>query len=163
VTVACRTIRHVVRQCGAQPQRARPSAGGTTRSHHAEHDEVAIRRYLRALVGAPVKGAERLDDHEAAFVDAVPRWSARAGVDRRTLLKMGVERRVLDRAGLRQPPAAELVRQHYPESPFSVADLARSSGIAANSVRQAVTQDEADGLLQRVGKDGRVILYGLVR
>lgn len=135
-------------------------ARSSERESGASEDEVAVRRYLRSLVGAPLRGSDDLPICEPEFVASAAGWAARTGVDRRTLARVGVPRRVLDRAGVIRVPVAERLRQHWDPTPFSIADLARRSGISEPAVRQAVAEEERVGVLNRVGRRGRAILYG---
>lgn len=139
------------------------SSGGNTSQVTDNANELAVRAYLRALVGAPVRATDRVETTEASFVDAAARWSGRSGVDRKTLSRIGVDRRTLDAAGLKATPVAELVRRQYSTEPFSVANLARRSGVSPASAKQTVSQDESDGLIETVGTKGRAVLYRLVR
>jgi predicted Rossmann fold nucleotide-binding protein DprA/Smf involved in DNA uptake len=139
------------------------SSGSNTSQVTDTADELAVRAYLRALVDAPARAADRVETTEASFVDAAARWSARSGVDRKTLSRIGVDRRTLDAAGLKATPVAELVRRQYGADPLSVADLARRSGVSPASVRQTVYDDESDGLIEAVETEGRRVLYRLVR
>lgn len=150
------------RRFGSSPTPAR-KAGNSSSQVTEVADELAVRSYLRALVGAPVRSADRVETTEVAFVDAVGRWSDRAGVDRRTLSRIGVERAILDASGLKQTPVGDVVRRHYQTEPASIADLARRSGVSPASVRQTVYDDESEGLIQAVHTKGKTVLYGLVR
>lgn len=89
----------------------------------------------------------------------VARWAELAGVDREALLALGVPRRVLDGAGVVKVPPNERLRRHWHPMPFSVGELARRAGISEVVVRKAVGQDEDEGVLRRVGRRGRTILY----
>jgi DNA-binding IclR family transcriptional regulator len=51
------------------------------------------------------------------------------------------------------------LRRHWQPGSFSVADLARRSGKPIATVRRAVAMQEEAGLLRRVARDGRTILY----
>ena len=135
-------------------------ARSSKREAVASGDGMAVRRYLRSLVGAPLRGAADPSELEADFVAAAAPWAARAGVDRQTLAGIGVPRRVLDRAGVARATVAERLRRHWDPDPFTIADLARRSGIAESAVRQAVADEERTGSLIRTGRDGRTILYG---
>jgi predicted Rossmann fold nucleotide-binding protein DprA/Smf involved in DNA uptake len=152
----------MVRRLGSATTPAQ-SSGSNTSQLSETADELAVRAYLRALVGAPVRAADRVETTEVSFVDAAARWSVRTGVDRKTLSGLGVDRRTLDAAGLKATPVAELVRRQYQTEPLSVADLARRSGVSPASVRQTVFDDESDGLIETVGTKGRTVLYRLVR
>jgi hypothetical protein len=132
-----------------------PTGGGAQPS--SEDD--AVRSYLRALVGAPVRSSDRVDLSEPGFVEAAVEWSMRSGVDRRTLALLGVPRRVLDAAGLRPTPVGDLVRRHYGTEPFTVADLVRKSDVSAASARSALIEDVEAGRLERIGTAGRAALY----
>lgn len=90
-------------------------------------------------------------------------WAAQAGVDRETLSALGVPRRVLDCAGVSRVPARDRLRRHWEPMPCTVADLARRSGLSEAAVRLAIAQEESEGVLTRVGRQGRTILYGRVR
>jgi hypothetical protein len=142
----------------ASTLRASAPQGGSTQP---SSEDDAVRGYLRALVGAPVRSSDRVDCSESGFVEAAARWSTRSGVDRRTLACLGVPRRVLDAAGLRATPVGELVRRHYGTDPFTAADLVRKSGVSAASVRGALVEDVEAGRLERIGTAGRMALYRL--
>ena len=124
-------------------------------------DESAVRTYLRLLAGAPVRSSDRVEKAESDFIAAAADWAAEAGVDRRTLAEVGVSRQVLDAAGIRATPIAELIRRQYGTNPFTVADLARKSGASTASVRSVLAEDERTGQLKRVASTGRTVLYGL--
>jgi hypothetical protein len=94
-----------------------------------------------------------------AFVDVAAGWSARTGVDRRTLMGLGVEGAVLDEAGVQQPLSHEVVRGWWPTGPFTAADLARRSGLSEPTVRRAIACDESAGLLRRTAGHGRAVLW----
>jgi hypothetical protein len=126
-------------------------------------DELAVRAYLRVLVGAPVRSADKVGTVEGPFVKAVGRWSERKGVDRRTLARIGVKQRVLEASGLEPTPVSEVVRRHYGKQPFTVADIARLSGVSAASVRKTVYEDESKGLVEEVEATSRALLFRAVR
>jgi hypothetical protein len=136
-------------------------AGGVGTTRRAGDDEAKVRTYLRLLVEAPVRASDRLDPAEASFIEMAADWSARAGVDRRTLADLGVSREVLDAAGIVAIPAAELVRRQYGKGTFTAADLVRRSGVSMASVRSVLAEDELAGRVRRVPSEGRAILYGL--
>jgi hypothetical protein len=136
-----------------------PAKGGK-RSPSPEN-EAAVRTYLRVLVGSPVRSTDRLRTSEAAFVRAVPDWSDKRGVDKRTLVAMGVPRRVLDATGIAPTPVGERIRRHYGKAPFTVADLVRKSGASVASVRSVIADDVRAGRLKRIANDGRTVLYGM--
>jgi len=123
--------------------------------------EDAVRAYLRALVGAPVRPSDRVETAEPTFVHVIASWAERVGVQRQTLAAVGVSRSVLDRGGVRPTPLAELIRRNYTAGTFGVADLVRRSGASDGSVRAVVAEDERAGRLRRVGSSGRTVLYGL--
>ena len=163
-----RTRRDIGRQhdsvCGlpydSGVSRGRPRAQTVRPSARQAAEEAVVRRYLRSVVGAPVRHARDAADAEAEFITAAKRWAERVGVDRGTLLALGVDSRVLDRAGVRTTPLSERLRRHWEPAPFSIADLARRSGLPESSVRRAVATDEAAGLLRRVAREDRTVLYG---
>jgi hypothetical protein len=128
----------------------------------AQDDEAKIRTYLRLLVEAPVRASDRLCAAEAAFIEIAADWSARSGVDRRTLADLGVPRDILDAAGIERTPVAELVRRQYSSDPFTVADLVRRSGVSTASVRAVLAEDERSGWIGRLASRGRAITYGLL-
>lgn len=132
---------------------------GTAPLGTGDDDEAKVRSYLRLLVDAPVRTSDRLDPAEQAFVEAAARWSARSGVDRRTLTDLGVPRKVLDAAGIAATPVAELVRRQYGKTPFSSVDLVRRSGVSQASVRTVLAEDEKCGRITRVPSEGRAIHY----
>jgi hypothetical protein len=138
-----------------------PARGTSASPRGAPDDEAKVRTYLRLLIGAPARAADRLDRAETAFIDAAAGWSERSGVDRKTLADLGVPREILDAAGLRATPVAELVRRQYGKSPFTAADLVRKSGVSMASVRNVLAEDEQTGRVTRVRSEGRTILYGL--
>jgi hypothetical protein len=111
------------------------------------------------MVGSAVRASDRIEKAEPTFIEAVGRWSRRNGVDRRTLSRLGVERRVLDAAGLHPTPVADLIRQHYGEGPFSIAEVALRSALSDASVRQTVYADDDEGTITSVGKRGKTVLY----
>lgn len=139
----------VVRPAGLRA-RAQPRAAARSAS-----DEAAVRRYLRALIGVPLTASDSIGETEDGFVDAATRWCERTAVDRRTLLHLGVDRRILDVAGVRQAPTNEVLRRHWPEGAFSASDLARRSGFSEPAVRRAIARDEEAGLLRRASGEGR--------
>ncbi len=153
----CRTITIMARRPGDSMHAPATRSG----SAQPSSEDDAVRGYLRALVGAPIRASDRVDTSEPGFVEAAASWSARSGVDRRTLSYVGVPRRVLDAAGLRPRPVADLVRRHYGSAPFTVADLVRKSGVSTASVRDVLIEDVEAGRLERRGTAGRMVLYGL--
>lgn len=141
---------------------AAPARGGPgTPRRGAQDDEAKVRTYLRLLVDAPVRASDRVDPAEAAFIEVAASWSARSGVDRRTLTDLGVPREVLDAAGIGATPVAELVRRQYGTSPFTAADLVRKSGVSMTSIRGVLAEDEQAGRVRRVKSEGRAIHYRL--
>ena len=118
-----------------------------------------MRRHLRAIVGAPVKSNAGKDATEVAFVDSVVRWARRQKVDRRTLVGLGVDRSVLDAAGLSQESRASSVKRYFTRKPFSVEVVSRQSGVSIQVVRRAFEVHEREGVIERVGRDGQRILY----
>jgi hypothetical protein len=106
-----------------------------------------------------VRASDRLDPAEKAFIDVGADWAARVGVDRKTLAEVGVPRKVIDAAGIALTPISELIRRQYGASPFTVADLVRTSGVSTGSVRAVVAQDERAGRIRRVESSGRAIRY----
>lgn len=136
-----------------------PARHAGTARRGAQDDEAKVRAYLRLLVEAPVRASDRLDLAEEAFVEVAGDWSARSGVDRRTLADLGVPRKVLDAAGIIATPVAELVRRQYGKAPFTAADLARKSGASLASVRTVLAEDERGGQVTRVPGEGRAIRY----
>jgi len=148
----------MVRQGGA----ARPAARrGRSGRPSAADDALAVRAYLRALVGAPLRAGDTAESTEASFIGTAARWSRRTKVDRRTLLGMGVESSVLDAAGVYPTPVADIVRRYYTRKPFSVAVLARRAGVSTASARSTVSLDEASGQLAFHGCEGNTALYVL--
>lgn len=131
----------------------------TRASARSATDDAAVRRYLRALIGAPLSASDSMDEAEASFVDVARRWSERTGVDRRALLDLGVNRRVLDAAGVRQTPINEVLRRYWPEGEVSASDLARRSGFSEPTVRKAIARDEEAGLLKRAPGGGRAVQW----
>lgn len=121
----------------------------------ANADETAVRAYLRAVVGAPERPSETLEGTEPNFVAAAARWAAHANVDRKTLLRLGVPRAVIDRANIAESKTGDLVRWMYTSEPFSVKELCRRACVSAASVRTPVLADERAGLLERVPGEGR--------
>jgi hypothetical protein len=119
----------------------------------------AVRRYLRAVVGAPLRGRGTIEEAQDGFVEVAAEWCAQSGVDRRTLLGLGVDRVVLDAAGVLQPPTHEVLRGWWPAGPFAVSDLARRSGFSESTVRQAIARDVEAGLLRRSIERGRAVLW----
>jgi hypothetical protein len=57
------------------------------------------------------------------------------------------------------PPVLVRLSQYWGSCQFSVADLARWSGMSESSVRKAVTRGEEEGVLKRVASEGQKILY----
>lgn len=125
-------------------------------------DESAARAYLRALAGAPERVADSVLSTEQRFVAVAARWTKRTGIDRRTLAALGVPKKVLDRAGIVQPPIGLLVRQHYSRKPFDVATLARRACVSEGSVRRTIADDETTGVIQRAPSDGRATSWHVV-
>lgn len=146
-------VRRVSSPTSAEGSRARKSG--------SQDDEPSIRTYLRLLVGAPVRGSDRLEPAEAAFVGSAAEWAKRAGVDRKTLAGIGVPRQVLDAADVRGISVADLIRRQYPTSPFTIAEVTRRSGVSPASVRNVVAEDERAGRVQRLATKGRTAHYGL--
>jgi len=126
-----------------------------------QDDESKVRTYLRLLVEAPVRVSDRVEPAEVAFVEVGADWAARSGVDRSTLAKLGVPRRVLDAAGISPTPIGELVQRQYGTTPFTGADLMRKSGVSMASVRNVLAEDERAGRIRRVASKGRAIRYEL--
>ena len=124
-------------------------------------DEAIVRRYLRILVGAPTRRGDAADQAESDFIAVASRWADRVGVDRQALLALGVNRSTLDLAGIRRVPPNEWLRRYWNPAPFSIADLARRSGVSPAIVRRAIGLDEEAGLLRQEGRDGRTVLYGV--
>jgi hypothetical protein len=154
----CRTITIMAIRPAASMYASAAQRGS---AQSASEDDDAIRGYLRALVGAPVRSSDRVETSEPGFVEAAARWSTRSGVDRKTLASLGVPRRVLDAAGLRLTSVGDLVRRHYGSEPFTAAELVRKSGVSATSVRDVLMEDVEVGRLERIGAAGRTVLYGL--
>ena len=119
----------------------------------ASRDE-AVRRYLRAVVGAPI-GSEDEQGAERAFVKSAAAWAERAGVDRRALAALGVSAAVLDAAGIKREIARERLRRYWRAEAFTVGELARWSGSAEATVRDAVAADVGYGALVELGSTGR--------
>lgn len=136
-----------------------PRVGVTHRD--AQDPEAKVRTYLRLLVEVPVRASDRLDPAETAFIEVAAGWSARSGVDRRTLADLGVPREVLDAAGIVGTPVADLVRRQYGTAPFTAADLVRRSGASLASVRTVLAEDEKGGRVTRVPSEGRAFRYRL--
>lgn len=122
-------------------------------------DEAAARSYLRLLVGAPEGAANAAQSTELEFIAVAARWAERTGVDRQTLVRLGVPKNVLDRAGIIQVPIEALVRRFYSTTPFDVATLARRSCVSEGSVRQALANDERTARVQRVASAGRAVMW----
>lgn len=141
---------------------ASKSRGSRARSADPMDDQ-AVRAYLRALVGSPVRSSERVETTEPSFIDAVARWAERSEVDRKTLSSIGVGRRVLDAAGLKPTAVAETIRRYYKDGVFSIAALVQRSGVSAAIVRKTVYEDEVNQMIERFSTEGRTILYRLVR
>lgn len=119
----------------------------------------AVRQYLRMVVGASTdETATTAEELRDAFMAVVADWCATSGVDRHTLVRLGVDPRALDEAGVRQPTARELLRRWWPTAPFTARQLAERSGWSEPTVRDALAGDEADGTLRRV-PDGRASLW----
>jgi len=118
-----------------------------------------VRRYLRSVVGFALSGGDTVDDAEQKFTQIAAQWCARTGVDRRTLLVLGVSGRTLDAAGVRQVASNDLLRRYWPDGVFSVAELARRSGVSEATARQAMIRDEEAGLIRRAGREGRAVLW----
>lgn len=152
----------MVRRLGASTTSVRKSRSSSSKFREAA-DELAVRAYLRSVVGSPVRSPDGREMTEIALSGAIRRWSERAGVDRRTLSQLGVDRRVLDAAGLAPTRVGDVVRRHYRAEPFSVADLARRSAVSPASVRQTVYDDEESGLVEAVDIKGKTVLYRRVR
>jgi hypothetical protein len=148
----------MARRPPASVSHATTARGGSTQS---SSEDDAVRGYLRALAGAPVRSADRVDTAESGFVEAAAGWAARSGADRRTLARLGVPRRVLDAAGLRPTPVGDLVRRQYGTDPFTAAELVRKSGVSATTVRNVLIEDVEAGRLERIEAAGRMVLYGL--
>lgn len=138
-----------------------PARGLSATVRGAQDDEAKVRSYLRILVEAPVRASDRLESVERGFIDVAAGWAAQSGVDRKTLAGVGVSHEVLDAAGIAPTPVAELVRRQYRTSPFTVADLVRTSGVSVASVRNVVAEDEQAGRIGRVESVGRTIRYGV--
>lgn len=130
-------------------------------SAHSSSEDEAVRSYLRALVGAPVRTADRVAKAESSFVESAASWATRSGVDRRTLARLGVPRRVLEAAGLRPTPVGDLVRRQYETGPFTASALVRKSGVSATTVRGVLKEDVEAGRLERIEAAGRMVLYRL--
>ena len=130
-------------------------------SHREASQDATVRRYLRAVVGAPTSQGDTAGLAESAFVEVAADWSDRVGVDRHALLALGVDGDVLDAAGVTHLAANQRLRRFWGPEPFSVADLARRSGMSAAVVRRAIALDEEAGLLRRVGRDRSTILFGV--
>ena len=121
----------------------------------AKADEAAVRAYLRTVVGAPESSSETLEGTEPKFVAAAARWAAHANVDRKTLLRLGVPRAVIDRANIAESKTGDLIRWMYTSEPFCVTELSRRVCVSPASIRTAVLADERAGLLERVPGKGR--------
>src|SRR3981081_1458200 len=89
------------------------SSTARSRALRQASDESTVRRYLRALVGFPLRAADEATEAEAQGMAVLPRWARRAGVDRRTLRTLGVSRRTLDRVGIVQKPTEEGLRRYW--------------------------------------------------
>ena len=148
----------MARRLGSVPSPV-PQPGDRSTQLKDSADETAIRAYLRALIGSPVRSADLMQTTQAPFVDAVGNWTERTGVDRRTLVRIGVDPKVLDLAGLKATPVSDIVRRHYQSEPLSVADLARRSGVSSASVRQTVYDDVSNGLVAAIDGPGKTVLY----
>jgi hypothetical protein len=130
----------------------------------ADTDENAVRAYLRAVIGAPLRAsAGNPAKGEAAFVGAAQRWAKQAGVDRRTLARIGVTRRVLDAAGVAAVSAEARIRRLYTREPFTVAQLAKRAGVTEASVRRVLAIHEETGEIVRAGRVGRALQYRKTR
>lgn len=150
----------------ARRLRSSPQPSGRPGRGRAEvddiEDEMAVRAYLRALIGSPVRMTDRPATTESRFIERAGRWAQRRYVDRRELSLIGVDRRILDAAGILSTPAADLVRRCYTTKPQSITDLVRHSGVSSSSVRQTIQTDLSCGVLESAGKSGRSTLYRLV-
>jgi hypothetical protein len=123
-------------------------------------DEDAVRLYLRSVIGSPLR-ASVADPKagEAAFVTAAARWGKRGGVDRRTLARIGVSRRVLDAAGVTEITPEARVRRLYSRTAFTVSELARRTSLSEASVRRVVANHVKTGELEHAARVGRLQLY----
>lgn len=121
----------------------------------AAQEEADVRAYLRAVAGAPLRGRDSTASTESAFVAVAGRWAKRAGVDRQSLLTIGVSAETLDRAGVAPSSAQELVRAEYNSQAFTIADLANRACVSSSSVRSTVAEDEAAGIIERMPSAGR--------
>jgi len=139
-----------------------PSTGHRTVT--GAKDEDAVRVYLRAVIGAPLKAsAADPSKGEAAFVGAAQRWAKQMGVDRRTLARIGVSRRVLDAAGVTAVSPETRIRRLYTREPFTIAELARCAGATEASVRRVLAAHEKTGEIVRAGRVGRALHYRKAR
>lgn len=121
----------------------------------ASKEDAAVRSYLRALVGEPVRIRDTVASTEPGFVAVAAAWARRTGVDRRSLQLLGVPTETLDRAGVVQPPVHELVRAEYDAEDFTIADLVGKSCVSVSSVRSTVLEDAAAGVIERVASPER--------
>lgn len=126
-------------------------------------DESAVRRYLRALAGAPEVGSDSVLGTEAAFVKAIVRWSQRSGVDYRTLREFGVPKSTLDAAGLKQPDVAQILRPYFTVTPFDVATIARRACVPVAPVRAALNEQTLAGRLRPVESGSATHQWSRVR
>lgn len=122
-------------------------------------DYTEAKAYLRAVIGAPLGRGDTVESTEPGFVSSAADWAKTAGVDRQTLLTLGVPPSVLDRAGIAPTPVVDLIREFYGPEPFSVSDLARRACVSEASVRKALAIDERAGLVRRHGQIGRAVLW----
>ena len=111
------------------------------------------------VVGEPVRRSDNLKAAEAEFVAAAAAWAAMSGVDRRTLSAVGVDRAVLNRAGIRPTLASDMVRLAYPTEPFTVGALVGRSGISESTVRKVLLEDEESTRIERIEGPGRMLSY----
>lgn len=100
-----------------------------------------------------------MEEAQLSFVAVASRWCERTGTDRRTLLDLGVAKRVLDMAGIRRTPIHEVLRGYWPDCAFSAGDLTRRSGFSEPTVRQAIARDAEAGLLRRAPDEGRAVRW----
>lgn len=118
-------------------------------------DDTAVRSYLRAVVGEPVRVRDTVASTEPGFVTLAAEWAQRWGVDRRSLRALGVPKEALDDAGIVQPPVQELVRAEYDSEGFTIADLVARSCVSPSSVRSTVSDDEEAGIIERMPSPGQ--------
>jgi hypothetical protein len=138
-----------------------PGMSSRARRSGSLDDEAAIRTYLRLIADVPQRSSDRVGPAETAFIESAAEWAKGAGVDRRTLADVGVPAQVLDAAGIRNVPVADLIRRQYGTSSFTIAEIARRSGVSVASVRNVVAEDERARRVVRLANEGRAVQFGL--